>query len=133
MATFGDTWGHITLYRKMEDFILREIDKIGELLFHLARKLGLFKEDIPQYTVADVQSELIQVSLNIDLTPIVNQEYPIYYLVEHEKVTLKALEALTDIIVHSSDISEEKKKEILNDALTYLDSKGYISFRLHSL
>ena len=117
----------------MEDFILREIDKIGELLFHLARKLGLFKEDIPQYTVADVQSELIQVSLNIDLTPIVNQEYPIYYLVEHEKVTLKALEALTDILVHTSDISEEKKKEILNDALTYLDSKGYISFRLHSL
>lgn len=117
----------------MEDYILREIDKIGELLFYLARKLGLFKEDIPRYSVADVQTEFAQAQLDIDLSQIVNQEYPIYYLVEQQKVSLKALEALTDIIVHSQDVTEAKKKEILNDALTYLDSKGYISFRLHSL
>ena len=116
----------------MEDFILREIDKIGELLFHLARKLGLYKEDIPQYTVADVQSEFKQAQLDIDLDAIVNQEYPISYLVEQEKVTLKALEALADIIYHSDGIDPKKKQEILNDAVTYLDSKGYISFRLHS-
>lgn len=116
----------------MEDFILREIDKIGELLFHLARKLGLYKEDIPQYTVADVQSEFAQARIDIDLDAIVNQKYPISYLVEQEKVTLKALEALADIIFHSQGIDPKKKKEILDDAVTYLDSKGYISFRLHS-
>ena len=117
----------------MEDFILREIEKIGELLFYLASKLGIYKESIPNFTVADVKSELTQAEVDIDLDSIINQEFPISYLVEEQKVTLKALEALTDIIVHTSDIDPEKKKEILNDALTYLDSKGYISFRLHSL
>ena len=117
----------------MEDFILREIDKIGELLFYLARKLGIYKENIPDYTVADVQSEFKHAEVDIDLDEIVNQKYPISYLVEEQKITLKALEALTDIIVHTADIDPQKKKEILDDAVRYLDSKGYISFRLYSL
>lgn len=117
----------------MEDFILREIDKIGELLFYLARKLGIYKENIPNFTVADVKSEFNHAELDIDLDAIIGQKYPISYLVEEQKVTLKALEALTDIIVHTSDIDPQKKKEILDDAVRYLDSKGYISFRLYSL
>lgn len=116
----------------MEDFILREIDKIGELLFYLARKLGIYKEKIPNYTVADVQSEFKHAEVDIDLDIIVNKKYPISYLVEEQKISLKALEALTDIIVHTTDIDPQKKKDILNDAVTYLDSKGYISFRLYS-
>ena len=117
----------------MEDFILREIDKIGELLFYLARKLGIYKENIPNFTVADVKSEFKHAELDIDLDAIVNQKFPISYLVEEQKVSFKALEALTDIIVHTSDIGPQKKKEILDDAVRYMDSKGYISFRLYSL
>ena len=115
----------------MEDFILKEIDKIGELVAGIASKMGIYKENIPDYTIADVQSEFAANKTGIDLDAIVKQQYPISYLVEQEKVTLKALETITDIIYHS-DIDGKKKKEILNDALTYLDSNGYISFRLHS-
>lgn len=115
----------------MEDFILREIDRIGELLLGIARKLGLFKGDIPDYTLVDVQAEFEKAQLNIDLDTAIRQKFPISYLVEEMKVSDKALETLVDIIYHS-DIDKKEKDTILNDALTYLDNRGYISFRLHS-
>ena len=41
------------------------------------------------------------------------------------------LETMIDIIFNS-DLDEARKNELLEDALTYLDGKGYFSFRLHS-
>lgn len=41
----------------MEDFILREIDRIGEMLMHIARRLGLLDGDEPDYSMADVPAE----------------------------------------------------------------------------
>ena len=35
----------------MEDFILREIDRIGEVLQHIARRLGLLNDNPPDYTL----------------------------------------------------------------------------------
>ena len=32
-----------------------------------------------------------------------------------------------------NDLDEARKKALLQDALAYLDGKGYFSFRLHSL
>ena len=33
----------------MEDFILREIDRLGEMLMLIARKLGLLDSDTPDF------------------------------------------------------------------------------------
>ena len=116
----------------MEDFILREIDRIGELLLQIAIRLGLFKDGDPQCTLADVKAEFGKEEIDYNLDEILSQENPIAYLVEQKGISDKCLELLTDILVHS-DIDDARKNSILDDALRYLDHRGYYSFRLHSL
>lgn len=116
----------------MEDFILREIDRLGEMLLMIARKLGLLDEATPNYTLTDVNEEFGKAGCPIDLDKLLKQENPVWYLVEMEKLSDHGLETMIDIIFHS-DIEEERKNALLQDALAYLDGKGYFSFRLHSL
>ena len=116
----------------MEDFILREIDRLGEMLLMIARRLGLLGSDTPDYTLSDVQDEFDKSSLPLDLDSLLQQENPVWYLVETGKISDHGLETFIDILFHS-DIDEAKKAALLNDALAYLDGKGYFSFRLHSL
>lgn len=116
----------------MEDYLIREIDRIGELLVKVARRLGLFLDDVPQYSVADIKAEMEKVQLNLNLDEILAKDTAVLYLIEHEDISEKGLEAFTEIVFHS-DCDESQKAVILKDAIQYLDSKGYYSFRLHSL
>ena len=116
----------------MEDFILREIDRLGEMLLLIARKLGLLDGDTPDYSLADVKDEFGMADCPIDLEMLLQQENPVRYLVEKEKISDHGLETMIDIIFHS-DLDEDRKQALLSDALAYLDGKGYFSFRLHSL
>lgn len=116
----------------MEDFILREIDRLGEMLLMIARKLGLLDGDTPDYSLADVKDEFGIAGCPIDLEMLLQQENPVRYLVEKEKLSDLGLETMIDIIFHS-DLDEDRKLALLSDALAYLDGKGYFSFRLHSL
>ena len=116
----------------MEDYIIREIDRLGEMLLLIARKLGLLDGDTPDYSLADVKDEFGKAGCPIDLDMLMQQESPVWYLVEVEKLSEHGLETIIDIIFHS-DLDEARKQALLNDALAYLDGKGYFSFRLHSL
>ena len=116
----------------MEDYILREIDRLGEMLLMIARKLGLLDGDTPDYSMADVKDEFDQAACPIDLDALLEQENPVRFLVETEKMSDHGLETFIDILFHS-DMEEERKTALLDDALAYLDGKGYFSFRLHSL
>lgn len=116
----------------MEDFILREIDRLGEMLMLIARKLGLLDGDTPDYSLADVKQEFGKAGCPIDLDKLLQQENPVWYLVEQEKLSDHGLETMIDIIFHS-DLDENRKQALLSEALAYLDGKGYYSFRLHSL
>ena len=116
----------------MEDFIIREIDRLGEMLLLIARKLGLLDGDSPDYSLTDVKDEFGKAGCPIDLDQLLQQENPVWYLVEKEKLSDHGLETMIDIIFHS-DLDENKKQALLSDALAYLDGKGYFSFRLHSL
>jgi hypothetical protein len=116
----------------MEDFILKEIDRIGQMLMGIARKLGLLRDETPNYSLTDVQEEFAQASLPFDLDALLQQENPVLYLVENVEISDQGLETFIDILFHS-DLDEDRKKALLEDALTYLDGKGYFSFRLHSL
>ena len=116
----------------MEDYIIREIDRIGEMLLMIARKLGLFDGDTPEYSLTDVKDELLKADCPIDLSLLLQQENPVQYLVEEEKLSPHGLETLIDIIFHS-DLDESRKQSLLEDAIAYLESKGYFSFRLQSL
>ena len=116
----------------MEDFIIREIDRLGEMLMLIARKLGLLDGDTPDYSLTDVKDEFGMAGCPIDLEALLKQENPVWYLVEQEKLSDQGLETMIDIIFHS-DLDETRKEALLQDALAYLDGKGYFSFRLHSL
>lgn len=116
----------------MEDYILREIDRIGQMLMLVARKLGLLKEDTPDYSLTDVKEEFDKAGCPIDLNTLLQQQNPVLYLVEEVKLSDYALETMIDIIFHS-DLDEDRKQALLSDALAYLDGKGNFSFRLHSL
>jgi len=116
----------------MEDFILREIDRLGEMLMLIARRLGLLDGDAPDYFLADVKDEFGKAGCPIDIDKFLQQENPVWYLVETGKISDHGLETFIDILFHS-DLEEDRKAALLNDALAYLDGKGYFSFRLHSL
>ena len=115
----------------MEDYILREIDRLGEMLLMIARRLGLLDGNKPDYSLTDVKDEFGMAGCPIDLEMLLHQENPVRYLVETEKISDHGLETFIDIIFHS-DLDEDRKQALLSDALAYLDGKGYFSFRLHS-
>lgn len=116
----------------MEDYILREIDRLGEMLLMIARRLGLLDGDKPDYSLADVKDEFGMAGCPIDLEMLLQQENPVRYIVEIEKISDHGLETFIDILFHSN-LDEDRKQALLSDALAYLDGKGYFSFRLHSL
>lgn len=51
----------------MEDFILREIDKIGQMPTQIAKRLGLFESHTPEYTFSDVTREFNDGNLPFNL------------------------------------------------------------------
>lgn len=116
----------------MEDYILREIDRLGEMLLLIARRLGLLDGDTPDYSLSEVKEEFGKVGCPIDLDMVLQQENPVWYLVEKENLSDQGLETVMDILFHS-DLDEDRKQALLSDALAYLDGKGYFSFRLNSL
>ena len=116
----------------MEDYILREIDRLGEMLLLIARRLGLLDGKAPDYSLADVKDEFDKAACPIDLDAALEQENPVRYLVETGKISDHGLETVIDILFHS-DLEDDRKAALLQDALAYLDGKGYYSFRLHSL
>ena len=116
----------------MEDFILKEIDRIGQLLLGIARKLGLLRDVTPDYSLTDVKDAFENASLPFDLDIVLQQENPVLYLMETVRLSDQGLESFIDILFHS-DLEDARKEALLKDALVYLDGKGYFSFRLHSL
>ena len=116
----------------MEDFILKEIDKLGEMLRMIARKLGVLNGNSPDYTLANVKEEFGKSSLPFDLDTVLQQDNPVWHLTQTAKLSDSALETFIEILFHS-DLDEDKKAALLDDALAYLDGKGYFSFKLHSL
>ena len=115
----------------MEDYILREIDRFGEMLLQIARRLGLLGGGTSDYTLTDVKEEFDKSGLPFDLDHVLQQDNPVCYLVENVKLSDHGLETFIDILFHS-DLDESRKKAILDDALAYLDGKGHFSIRLHS-
>ncbi len=69
----------------MEDILLREIDRIGEMIQMIAHRLGLFGKKKPDYSISNVREEIGKASLDIDLDALLEKENPVCYLVEEKK------------------------------------------------
>lgn len=102
------------------------------MLLIIARKLGLQEDVMPDYTLLDVKDEFEKAVCPINLDALLEQENPVWYLVETEKISDHGLETFIEILFHS-DLDEDRKEAILHDALAYLDGKGFFSFKLHAL
>ena len=96
------------LSNSMEDFILREIDRLGEMLLIIARKLGLQEDVMPDYSLLDVKDEFDKAVCPINLDALLEQENPVWYLVETEKISDYGLETFIEILFHS-DLDEDKE------------------------
>lgn len=116
----------------MEDFIIREIDRLGEMLALIAKKLGLMDSAPTCYSMDDIAKEFRQSDMPIVLSAVLEQDNPVMYLVETCKISDRGLETFIEIIFHS-DMDASVKSALLEEALAYLDNKGYYSFSLHSL
>ena len=117
----------------MQDFILREIDRLGEMLALIAKRLGLIGGGgTVDYTVADVKEEFSLEGFPVDLDEILRHENPVWFLVEEMKLSDQALESFIDILFHS-DLDGTVKNGMLDAALAYFAGKGYFSFRLYGL
>lgn len=116
----------------MEDYLIREIDRIGEMLLQVAQRLGLFTGSVPHYSVSDINAEMERVKLSLDVNSTLNKENPLLYLVESEKLSDTALETFVEIVAYS-DIDPSKKAKLIEDTKQYFAAKGYFSFKLHSL
>lgn len=115
----------------MEDYLIREIDRIGGLLVQIARRLGLFGEQNTVVPLDNFKAEVADSELNLDIDEVLGQDHPVIWLAEQKHFSDKALETFTDILMYS-DTNEETKQAFLYGAVSYLDSKGYFSFLLHS-
>lgn len=71
----------------MEDYILKEIDKIGQMLIHIAKRLGLFDSHSSDYTLADVKQEFNDGNFPFNLDTLLQLDNPILYLVEEIKLS----------------------------------------------
>ncbi len=115
----------------MEDYLIREIDRIGEMLVQIARRLGLVGGQTEAIPIENIRSEVADSGLGFDIDEVLQQNNPVLWLVKDKLFSDNALETFTDILMHS-DIDEGIKQSFLQESVSYLDSKGYFSFMLHS-
>lgn len=115
----------------MEDYVKRQIDMIGQMLLALAKKLGFIDGNAVSYSMQSVQDEIVEKGFNMDIDRALAEEHPVAYLVESLQLSNEAIETFTEIVMNS-DADNKIKQRLLNDAVNYLDSKGYFSFSLHS-
>lgn len=115
----------------MEDYILKQIDMIGQMLRYLARKLHLFDGNVSDVPIEIVQNEIERDGLGIDVKDIIIHENPVVYLAEELKFSDEAIETFAGIAMHT-DIPQDIKDRILDDTIEYLSNKGFFSFLLQS-
>lgn len=115
----------------MEDYLIREIDRIGDILVQIARRLGLVGGQQESIPIENLKSEFSVSGLDLDIDEVLHQDAPVLWLIEQKHLSDKALETFTDILMYS-DIDMGTKKSFLNESVSYLDGKGCFSFMLHS-
>ena len=118
----------------MEDYILKEIDKIGLILQKIAIKLKIMDENKSNAgcTMIDIKAAFTEYGLNFDPAAVLSEKHPVSFLVDTLHLSDEALELFVLTMLHS-DIPEASKQRLLSDTITYLDSKDTYSFSLHSM
>lgn len=116
----------------MEDYLTREIDKIAELLGAIASKLGLGSHTKPSNELATQLNSELADKLDIDILELLSMENPLSFLISERGFSDSSIELLTLMLYQTTPPSASLDLFIKN-ATKHLDSKGFISFSLHSI
>ena len=115
----------------MEDYLIREIDRIGELLACIASKLGLGSmPERSEVLARELNSELVK-ALDVDYEALLAMPAPIEYLVVEKEFTNANLEELA-VMMYRSVPASDVLNGFLSEVTAYLDHQGVFSFVLHS-
>ena len=113
----------------MEDYIKREIDKIGRLIQAILQKIGVMKKSDSDELIAEITKIELLEKLNLDLDTVLERENFITVLIDEYEFSNENLEKfaelLFDLIVASSDSAERLKLAGNVSALyRYLDNNS---------
>lgn len=115
----------------MEDFLMKEIDKISEMLGLIATKLGLESLTIPSEELTQQLNAELAASFDIDIHQLLEMSNPLEYLSERG-FSDNAIELLA-IMLYQAIPQTEVLNRLIKNVVDYLDNNGYISFMLHSI
>ena len=114
-----------------QDYILKEIGKIGAMLQEIAVKLGILDGMTPSDNLPEQLSSELVTGLGLDPEELLSKESPIEYLVSEIGFSPENLETLAVLVART--YSSEKADAFVSDVRGYLDHLGLFSFALHSL
>ena len=120
----------------MEDYIKREIDKIGKMLAAIIQKIGVLKETKSDDVVNVAKLELVE-GLNLDIDELLQKEEFIEILIQEHHFNNDNLEKFADLIfdfIEATDDTDEKQNLIrcIVNIYKYLDeNSNAISFHRH--
>ena len=116
----------------MEDFLMKEIDKISEMLSIIASKLGLGSYVVPSEELAEQLNRELVGRLDIDIYELLEMFNPIEYLVSQQEFSDSSIESLA-IMLHQAMPESNALNMFIKSATEYLDNRGFFSFALHSI
>lgn len=111
----------------MEDYIKREIDKIGKLIRAILQKIGVMRASATDQSIVEATKVELLEKLDLDLDAVLESEDFVTILVERHSFSPENLESfaelLFDLIAATADHTEKKKLAFNISALyKYLDS-----------
>lgn len=116
----------------MEDYLIKEIDKIGEMLALIASRLGLGSHAVQSESLArQVNTELTN-HLNINVNELLAMPEPLEFLVSERGFNDRNIESLA-LMMYQTIPSSDRLNAFLKGTTDYLDHKGLFSFSLHSI
>jgi hypothetical protein len=120
----------------MEDFILKEIDKIGKVIEAILLKIGVLKKDKQQKDIIELSKVEMVNKLNIDIDKLLQSEDFINTLIQDYKFSPDNLSQFADLLFDFFEITDsvhEKNRLIhsIQQLFLHLEENKYpFSFKM---
>lgn len=116
----------------MEDYLIKEIDKIGEMLALIATRLGLGSYAVQSESLAQQMNTELTNHLNINVHELLAMSDPLEFLISERGFNDRNIESLA-LMMYQTIPSSDRLNAFLKGTTDYLDHKGLFSFSLHSI
>jgi hypothetical protein len=120
----------------MEDFILKEIDKIGKVIEAILLKIGFLKKEKHHKDIIELSKVELVNKLNIDIDKLLQNEDFINILIQDYKFSLDNLSQFADLLFDFFEITDSihEKNELIHSIqqiFSHLEKNKYpFSFKM---